>query len=160
MSAPAPNLLQPHRKPTGAILGFSGSGACQEQGFDVLPDSPGTVAGYLNAEACRGAKASTIQRRCAAIRYVHRSGGRPGPTEDERVGTIMRGIGRTNRAAPRRVAPATDNHIIAMVPRPDGGLPALRDRALLLLALQGLFAALSWSPSTSPTSRRIPMGCA
>ena len=112
---------------------------CQDHGFDVLPASPSAVAAYLSAEAHHGARPATIQRRRAAIRYVHRSGGRPSPTEDEQVRAVMRGIRRASSVAPRRVTPATLDHVAAMAPRPDGTLATLRDRALLLLGFAGGF---------------------
>ncbi len=44
---------------------------CEKRGLSGLPASYETVAAYLAYEADRGAKASTIGRRCAAIRYAH-----------------------------------------------------------------------------------------
>lgn len=105
----------------------------------MIPAAPEAVAAYLACEAARGVKASTIGRRCAAIRYVHKIGGHATPTLDERVKAVMRGIRRTHGVAPRRIAPATADRIIAMAPRPDGGLTMLRDRALLLLGFAGAF---------------------
>ena len=112
---------------------------CQRRGLKILPASPEAVAAYLAFESSRGAKPSTIGRRCAAIRYVHASGGHPIPTADERVKAVMRGIRRTHGVAPRRMAPATADCVIAMAPRPDGTLVTLRDRALLLLGFAGAF---------------------
>jgi site-specific recombinase XerD len=112
---------------------------CQDRDLTVLPASPESVAAYLAFEADRGTKPSTIGRRCAAIRYVHSIGGRPSPTDDERVKAVVRGIRRTHGVAPKRVAPATSDRIIAMAPRPDGTLATLRDRALLLLGFAGAF---------------------
>ena len=112
---------------------------CHERGLDVLPAAPESVAAYLAFEARHGTKPSTIGRRCAAIRYVHSIGGHPIPTADERVKAVVRGIRRTHGVAPRRIAPATADCIIAMAPRPDGTLTALRDRALLLLGFAGAF---------------------
>ena len=107
--------------------------------MDVLPASAESVAAYLAFEARRGTKPSTIGRRCAAIRYVHSIGGHPIPTADERVKAVVRGIRRAHGVAPRRMAPATSDCIIAMAPRPDGTLTTLRDRALLLLGFAGAF---------------------
>ncbi len=112
---------------------------CQDRGLTVLPASPESVAAYLAFEARRGTKPSTIGRRCAAIRYVHSIGGHPIPTADERVKAVVRGIRRTHGVAPRRMAPATADCVIAMAPRPDGSLTTLRDRALLLLGFAGAF---------------------
>jgi site-specific recombinase XerD len=112
---------------------------CQEHEFPLLPTTPETVAAYLAFEADRGAKPSTIARRLAAIRYVHAIGGHANPTNDERVRAVIRGIRRTHGTAPRRVLPATADRLLAMVPRPGGGLTTLRDRALLLLGFAGAF---------------------
>lgn len=112
---------------------------CQDRDLTLLPAAPETVAAFLAHEADRGTKPSTIGRRCAAIRYVHLSGGRASPTVDERVKAVMRGIRRTHGTAPRRTKPATADHVMAMAPRADGGITALRDRALLLLGFAGAF---------------------
>jgi site-specific recombinase XerD len=110
---------------------------CQEHEFPLIPTTSEAIAAYLAFEADRGAKPSTIARRLAAIRYVHGIGGHPNPTNDERVRAVIRGIRRTHGTAPRRVLPATADRLLAMAPRPDGGLSTLRDRALLLLGFAG-----------------------
>lgn len=110
---------------------------CQDRDLDSLPATAAAVAAYLAFEADRGSKPSTIGRRCAAIRYVHGIAGHPSPTGDERVKAVIRGIRRTHGAAPTRVTPATADRIMVMAPRPDGGLTAVRDRALLLLGFAG-----------------------
>jgi site-specific recombinase XerD len=112
---------------------------CQERAFALIPATPEAIAAYLAFEADRGAKPSTIARRLAAIRYVHAIGGHPNPTSDERVRAVLRGIRRTHGTAPRRVLPATADRLLAMVPRRDGSLTTLRDRALLLLGFAGAF---------------------
>jgi site-specific recombinase XerD len=113
---------------------------CQEHAFPLLPTTPEAIAAYLAFEADRGAKPATVARRLAALRYVHAMiGGHPNPTNDERVRAVMRGIRRTHGTAPRRVLPATADRLLAMVPRPGGGLTTLRDRALLLLGFAGAF---------------------
>lgn len=112
---------------------------CQDRGMTILPASPESVAAYLAYEAARGAKPSTIGRRCAAIRYVHSLKPFPNPTADERVKAVVRGIRRTMGVMPRRMTPATAERVIAMAPLPDGNLTTLRDRALLLLGFAGAF---------------------
>ncbi len=109
----------------------------QGRGLRILPALPETVAAYLADQAARGAKPSTLGRRCAAIQYMH--GSHPNPIADPRVKAVMRGIRRTHGAAPKRTAPATAERIIAMAPQPDGRLATLRDRALLLLGFAGAF---------------------
>lgn len=112
---------------------------CQDRDLDVLPASAESVAAYLAFEADRGTRPSTIGRRCAAIRYVHSHRGHPSPTMDERVKAVVRGIRRTRGVAAQQATPATADRIIAMAPRPDGTITALRDRALLLLGFAGAF---------------------
>jgi len=112
---------------------------CQEREFVLIPTTPEAVAAYLAFEADRRSKPSTIARRLAAIRYVHAIGGHPNPTNDERVRAVLRGIRRTHGTAPRRLLPATADRLLAMIPRADGNLSTLRDRALLLLGFAGAF---------------------
>jgi site-specific recombinase XerD len=45
---------------------------CLARCVDALPARPESVAAYLAHEAEKGSAASTITRRCAAIRYAHR----------------------------------------------------------------------------------------
>src|SRR5215472_12414105 len=67
---------------------------CRSHRVKALPARPETVAAFIATEA-QHLKASTIQRRLAAIRYAHRLSGLASPTEDERVKATERGIRRT-----------------------------------------------------------------
>ena len=58
-----------------------------------MPAKPAAVAAFLSAEAAGGAKASTLGRRCAAIRDAHIAAGYPNPTGDTEVSKVMRGSG-------------------------------------------------------------------
>jgi site-specific recombinase XerD len=113
--------------------------SCSERAADALPASLETVAAFLASEATRGLKTSTLYRRAAAIRYAHRLAGHLSPTDDERVRATLRGIRRAVGTAPNRKAPATADRLIAMAAAGNGGLAALRDRALLLLGFAGAF---------------------
>src|SRR5208337_1850017 len=44
---------------------------CSTRGVDSLPATPETVAGFIASDADAGRKASTIGRRCAAVRHAH-----------------------------------------------------------------------------------------
>lgn len=46
---------------------------CAERGVSPMPAAPELVATFLNAEAERGARASTITRPAAAIRFAHKA---------------------------------------------------------------------------------------
>lgn len=112
---------------------------CAPRGVSALPATPESVAAFLATEAERGIKASTIGRRCAAIKFAHKIAGHsPVPTDDERVKATVRGIRRTYGAAVRKKSPALAELIIPMA-RTGDGLKALRDRALLLLGFAGAF---------------------
>lgn len=89
-------------------------------------------------------RASTIERRMAAISIAHKKRGLPSPTAHPQVREVLSGIRRELRTAPRQVAPATAAEIRRMIDRLDqsADIPAtaiVRDRALLLL---GYAAAL------------------
>ena len=105
---------------------------CEARHLEALPASSATVCAYLASEAKRS-KASTIERRLAAIRYAHQLGSIPIPTDDERVRATMRGIRRTIGAASTKKSPATGDLLLAMASTTGESLKGQRDRALLLL---------------------------
>jgi site-specific recombinase XerD len=104
---------------------------CSRYGFRSLPASPETVAGFLVAEAEAGRAASTIGRRCAAIRYAHKLARLPDPTDDEAVRATMKGIRRKVGTAPDQKAAAMADVLAAMLMRIPDTLTGKRDRALL-----------------------------
>lgn len=112
---------------------------CQGKGVDALPASPASVAAYLAHEAASGLKASTITRRCAAIRYAHRLADMEPPTNSEHVRATLRGIRRAIGAAPVRKAPVLADTARAMALAAPDSLKGKRDRALLLLGFAGAF---------------------
>src|SRR6202158_3903417 len=114
-------------------------GWCDGKGVMALPASPETVAAFLAHEADQGSAASTITRRCAAIRYAHRLADVEPPTNSERVRATLRGIRRTLGAAPARKAPVLAEIARAMSISASDGLKGIRDRALLLLGFAGAF---------------------
>lgn len=112
---------------------------CARYGFRSLPASPEAVAGFLVAEAEAGRSASTVGRRCAAIRYAHKLAGKPDPTDDEAVRSTMKGIRRRVGVAPKRKAAATAEILAAALMRIPDTLAGKRDRALLALGFAGAF---------------------
>lgn len=107
---------------------------CNSQALEPLPATPVTVARYLAHLADSGLKASTIERRRAAIRYAHKAAGHEPPTHAEGVKATMRGIRRTLHVKPVRKAPATAKAIGAMLAQLPDNLIGRRDRALILIA--------------------------
>jgi site-specific recombinase XerD len=112
---------------------------CEAKSAGVLPALPETVAAYLAHGAAEGAKASTLRRRLAAIRYAHKLASLPTPTDSEAVKATLRGIQRTIGAAMVKKAPAVTSRIKAMVAACPATVAGKRDRALLLLGFGGAF---------------------
>jgi site-specific recombinase XerD len=96
-----------------------------------------TVAAYLAGLAKAGLKASTITRRCAGIRYLHRMAGYDPPTSSEAIKAVLAGIRRTIGTSVTTKAPATAEAIRAILQEMPSDLRGLRDRALLLLGFAG-----------------------
>ena len=112
---------------------------CLARSAEPLPASPAIVAAFLAAEANAGAKASTITRRAAAIRYAHRLAGHEPPTSAETVRAVMRGIRRSIGTAKDQKAPATADLIVSMLKHCPDTLAGKRDRALIALGFAGAF---------------------
>lgn len=113
---------------------------CNQHALPCLPASGADVSAFLATEARRGRKVATIGLRRAAIRYLHVLAGHPVPTGDARVAETMAGISRD--AAERNQAPAKKlpARLVVLRQMLDGmgdDLPALRDRALILVGFAG-----------------------
>lgn len=111
---------------------------CRSRGIQQsVPSSPEIVAAFLAAEAREGAKASTIGRRAAAIRYADRASGLDDPTQYELVRRVLRGIRRTLGLSSDQKAPATAEVIAAVISHCPRNLTGMRDRALLAFGFAG-----------------------
>ncbi len=106
---------------------------CTARGLDALRASAESVAAYYASEADRGIFASTIGRRSAAIKWMHRVAGYPSPTDDERAKATLAGIRRTKGMFPKnRKEPATSELITAaIIANRRTDLKGLRDKAIL-----------------------------
>jgi site-specific recombinase XerD len=105
--------------------------------LEPLPATVDTVAAYLAALATAGLKASTITRRCAGIRYIHRIAGVESPTSSESIKAVLSGIKRTIGTSVTRKAPATAETVRVIIAEMPTDLRGLRDRALLLIGFAG-----------------------
>jgi len=112
---------------------------CADRGVSPMPAAPDLVCAYLANLATSGAKASTIGRKAASIRYAHRLAGHEPPTNVETVKAVLRGIRREIGTAQTHKAPATADRIAEMVRGLPDTLIGKRDRALLLLGFAGAF---------------------
>jgi integrase len=92
------------------------------------------VVAFLAAQATLGKRASTLQRRLAAIGYMHKIANVPSPVGDERIKATLSGIRRSIGAAPVRKKAATSDIVLSMTGTLGGeSLRQLRDRAILLI---------------------------
>jgi len=116
---------------------------CEHAGLAALPAAPQTVAAYLASLASRSdrpLKATTIQRRAAAITFRHRQHGHAPPTAHPLVADVLAGITREHGVAPQRKSALTIELLRkALAAIEDGTLRGVRNRAILLL---GFAAAL------------------
>lgn len=112
---------------------------CAERQLPAFPADPATVAAFLASEAARGVKASTINRRAAAIRFAHKARDLSDPTASEQVRRVTRGIRRTIGTAVTQKAPATAEIVSAMLSHCPPGPAGRRDRAILALGFAGAF---------------------
>jgi site-specific recombinase XerD len=107
---------------------------CQARGLNALPASPEAVVAFLAAQATLGKRASTLQRRLAAIGYMHKVANVPNPIGDERIKATLSGVRRSIGAAPVRKKAATSDIVLSMVGTAGAdSLRQLRDRAILLI---------------------------
>lgn len=104
---------------------------CERTGESSLPATPIGIASYLAFLADTGSKASTIQRRVAALRAAHLAANFEPPTNAEGVKATMRGIRRRLGTRPTKKKPATAE-LLAAFTFPDT-LTGIRDRAIVLL---------------------------
>ena len=107
--------------------------------LQALPAEPSTVALYLAALADDGKRPSTIERRRAAIAFMHKQHRQVSPTHDALVDEVMAGIRRELGAAQQGKTAAVTDDIRAMVGSLVGDLRGVRDRALLLIGFAGAF---------------------
>lgn len=110
---------------------------CLSQGRAPLPATPQVVADFVAADAVRSAS-STLKRRMAAIRKVHRLLRLPCPVDDEEVAIALRRAMRAKRRRPRQahgLTAALRDQLIAACP---GTLIGLRDRAMIAIGYDTL----------------------
>ena len=127
---PAPETARAYAMDWQAFVAW-----CQAAERTALPAAPATVAAFL-AAAAETLSAGALGRRAAAISDRHRQAGFPPPTADPAVRAILRAARRA--ATPKRPPPRRPSQLVRMASACPGDLAGLRDRALLMLAADGL----------------------
>ena len=108
---------------------------CSDFDLQSMPASPETVGRYLADLPARGLVVSTVNRRAAAIAYVHRAKGHDSPNGSESVRAVLTGIRNTHGARPTKKKALTADLVAKVVKKiPAKGSRHIRDRALILLA--------------------------
>lgn len=116
---------------------------CASRDLPAMPATPETIADFLSDQNSQGVNHSTLNRRTAAIKYVHEAAGFESPTASMLVRATMKGIRRAQAKAPKAKADnkrgkksaATIDILYQMLSRIDTStMQGIRDRALLLLA--------------------------
>jgi site-specific recombinase XerD len=141
-SARSPNTVKAYRYD---LEHFATWCKVEAGGLSPFPAEPRTVSLYITDLAGRGAdggkefKASTLQRRLAAIAQLHQEAGLEDPTKTKAVRNTYRGIVREIGTFQEGKAPmvgATVRRVLAAF-KGDEGAAAARDRVILLVGLAG-----------------------
>jgi integrase/recombinase XerD len=110
---------------------------CQRTGCGALPASPESVASFITHEAIKLAP-STLRRRLAGIRKVHRLLRLENPAEDEEVLIAMRRALRTKPRRQRQARGLTRELRDKLISACPDNLLGLRNRALIAVGYDTL----------------------
>ena len=125
---------------------------CRRHGLEALPAAPQTLALYVKSLEMKksqspaglragtpGLSVSTIRRRLAAIASKHATEKLETPTDHPLVKKLVRRYSRSRGTAEKKKDALTIDRLPAILMAMPDDLPALRDRALLLLGYAGAF---------------------
>ena len=125
---------------------------CRRHGLEALPAAPQTLALYLKSLETKksqspaglrngtpGLSVSTLRRRLAAIASKHATENLETPTNHPLVKKLLRRYSRSRGTAEKKKDALTIERLPAILMAMPDDLPALRDRALLLLGYSGAF---------------------
>ena len=125
---------------------------CQRHSLEALPAAPQTLALYLKSletkksqspaglrQGTQGLSVSTLRRRLAAIASKHAIEKLETPTDHPLVKKLLRRYSRARGTAEKKKDALTIERLPAILIAMPDDLPALRDRALLLLGYAGAF---------------------
>ena len=125
---------------------------CRRHGLQARPAAPQTLALYLKSletqtsqspaglrNGTAGLSVSTLRRRLAAIASKHATEKLETPTNHPLVKKLLRRYSRSRGTAEKKKDALTIERLPAILMAMPDDLPALRDRALLLLGYAGAF---------------------
>ena len=125
---------------------------CRRHGLEALPAAPQTLALYLKSLETKksqspaglrngtpGLSVSSLRRRLAAIASKHATEKLETPTDHPLVKKLVQRYSRTRGTAVKKKDALTIERLPAILMAMPDDLPALRDRALLLLGYAGAF---------------------
>jgi hypothetical protein len=113
---------------------------CDRFGLATMPASPETVCRFLAEYGLTRGPASVNTAR-AAIRWIHLKGKQLSPTDHEDVIALVKGYTRLRQANLNQKRAFTTDEILLLCEAMDeqGGLHAVRDKAMTLLGFAGAF---------------------
>ena len=101
-----------------------------------MPATPELLGDYLS-DLGEGYARATLRRKVAAIARANRLAGHPLDTRHTSIRDVLRGIGRTHGAPPKRAQALTTEEVQKLVATCADDPAGLRDRALILIAFAG-----------------------
>lgn len=110
---------------------------CADNGRDILPATPDTVAAFADAMAV-DRKPATISRYLSSIAHLHRAAGLEPPTSSETVRLAMKRIRRAKGVRQQQAVGLNRPHVDAMLDACGDTLADKRNRALLAVAYDTL----------------------
>ncbi|MCB8879594.1 hypothetical protein ACELLULO517_05060 [Acidisoma cellulosilytica] len=128
---------------------------CAENHESELPAHPRSVSLFLASEKGTGAGLATLNRRIAAISYMHRNNDLPSPMIHEEAPLIRAMIARPKVTTVRRIVQRPSIHIWQEIVEAIGedAPEDLRDRAILSLHVSGAFRLLELARLAFPQVR-------
>lgn len=129
----APATIRAYREDFVQFIAF-----CEAANTSALPAASEVVATFVQQISETGLSSSYIRRKVAAISAIHRFTRHSDPTKDPDVKLEMRRMNRKLGRFSRQACGITAPWLRKMLAMTDDSLRGLRNRALLLVAYEGL----------------------
>ena len=114
---------------------------CEIHGYTALGCDTAILTLFLTQQAEIGKAPQTLQRRLAAIKFMHELSGVVSPINDKMIAIIMKGIRRKNATRPKATKDPLRADMLDDILRfcDTDTLQGLRDKAILLFGFSGAF---------------------